>query len=597
MRLVFLLHNREELAGIPWGEIAGTFVQALYVDASMAAYCMGVSFFCFVLAGLSGKQWPLKVNRYVTLFLVAVLSLLTMAELPLYDEWGHKLTYKALWFLQQPAEVFHTASWAQLITGILFSLLLFWLGKWLLRRMVPVPEIGPRPLWISSLLFLPAGLFLLATAARGGYREIPIQVSDAYFSQHRILNDASVNSGFHLLSNVIQNLEAKKPYAFMPPDTAEAILDRLYTVPKDTTIEVLTTQTPNVVLVVLEGWAADVVETLGGYPGVAPHFSALARSGIAFDSCYASGNLSDQGIGAIFSSFPAQPRTSIITLPTRYGRLPCVNTSFKRSGYTTSFLFGGQLSYGNIRSYIYYNGFDKIVEEKDFDRTIYRGRLGVHDGELFRRQLQELDHGKQPFFAALFTLSTHGPFDFPGPQPLDWGDKEQEYINSVHYADRVIDTFMTTARRQPWFDNTLFIFISDHHHNTPRNYSYFQPEYRRIPLIFYGNVIKPEFRGYRSGRICSQLDLAATLLHQLGKGEDAAAFTWSRNLFNPYEQESAFYTFDEGFGWIRPEGRLVWHVNQNRFEFERYRDAEGKERLFTEGKAYLQRVTEEFWKE
>jgi phosphoglycerol transferase MdoB-like AlkP superfamily enzyme len=594
-RTVFLIYNHEELSGIGWPELIQTYFEAVYVDISMACYLLAIPFICFAAFGFSDKRIALIINRRVTSFLIMLVSSITLAELPIYDEWGHKLTYKALWFLKQPAEVLHTASYTQLISGSIGILVLSVVGIRLLIFMVPYPELGVKTSKTAALLFFLLTPVLLFTGLRGGYRPIPIQVSDAYFSHHNILNTASVNSTFHLLSNVLQNLEAHKPYTFMSPKKATKLLEELYEVKKDTTIQFLTTNRPNVILVVFEGWAADVVEGLGGYSGIAPHFSRLISNGISFDSCYASGNLSDQGMGAVFSAFPAQPKSSIVTQPTKYIHLPCINTSFKNAGYTSSFMFGGQLNYGNIRSYMYYNGFDRITEGKDFESSIYQGRLGVHDGDLLARQFEDLKKEKQPFFSALFTLSTHGPFDFLGNHyALKWGDKEREYINSVHYADSCLNQFMKRARAQPWYENTLFVFISDHHHNTPKGYSYFEPAYRRIPLVFFGDVIKPEFHGYKSTKICSQLDLASTLLHQLKM--DAGAFSWSRNLFNPYSKEFAFYTFDEGFGWIRPEGRLVWHVRENRYEFERYANLSQKPRLFLEGKAYLQRISEDFWR-
>ena len=592
-RIIFLVYNQEEVRHAPWSEILLTFPEAVYVDSAMACYILLIPFLLNVIYGFTGHRILLKITEGFSVFIVFLISLLTITELPLYDEWAHKFTYKALWFLQQPEEVFHTASWWQLFTTVLGTLSMTLGGRWLFRKMVPVSPDFSRNLIVAFSYFILAPV-LLFTGLRGGYAPIPIQVSDAYFSHYNILNSASVNSTFHLMSNVLQNLEAYDPYTFLKPEDAQLRIDELHAVSSDTTVQFLTNTRPNVVLVVFEGWAADVVEALGGYRGIAPHFSQLLQQGISFDSCYASGNLSDQGMGAVFSAFPAQPRSSIVTVPNKYVHLPCINTSFKKNGYATSFLFGGQLSYGNIRSYMYYNGFDRILEEKDFASSVYRGRLGVHDGDLFTRQLAELNKEKQPFFAAMFTLSTHGPYDIPVKNALHWGEKENGYINTVHYADSCLNHFMEEAKKQPWYDNTLFVFVSDHHHNTPKGYSYYSPEYRRIPLVFYGEVIKPEFRGMHSRKICSQLDLASTLLHQLQL--DAKPFVWSKNLFNPNTPEFAFYSFDEGFGWIRPEGRYVWHVNEQRFEFERFGRLSDRPRLFLEGKAYLQRVSEEFWK-
>jgi phosphoglycerol transferase MdoB-like AlkP superfamily enzyme len=395
-----------------------------------------------------------------------------------------------------------------------------------------------------------------------------------------------------LLSNVLQHLEAVKPYAFMPSEQARALTQSLYAPSPQEGSMFLTTTRPNVMLVVFEGWSADVVEGLGGMEGMAPRLSGLIREGLSFDSCYASGNLSDQGMGAVFSAYPAQPRTSIVTIPSKYPSLPALPATFRKAGYASSFVFGGQLMYGNIRSYMYHCGFDRIEEEADFPESVYRGRLGVHDGDLYRRQLQVMDALKPPFFSAVFTQSTHGPYDIPGKRQNPFEGQHADYLQSLQYADSALGAFMDAARSRPWFSNTLFVFVSDHHHDTPRGYSYHSPQYRRIPLVFYGPVLKPEFRGRQEHRICSQLDLAATLLAQCAM--DASEYQWSRNLMQPGTPESACYTFDEGVGIKVPNAQVVWWQNEQRMGFDIAARKSQRDSLLRVAKAFLQRLTEDF---
>jgi len=539
------------------------------------------------------RAWVFKFFNGLNYLFMLLLSIITISELPIYDEWTHKLTYKALWFLRLPAEVFFTASYNQLFGGLLgIALLAAWL--FFIYRKFNFQFSTQNQQLVYKLSYLLIFPLILFTGIRGGFYLIPIQVSDAYFSNNYILNDLSTNSTFHLLSNVAQNLEAAEPYKFMPPAKAKSIVTELFQTKNDSTTQVLTTSRPNIVLIVFEGWAADVVSELGGYKDVTPTFNAICKQGVSFDSCYASGNLSDQGMGAVFSAFPAQPRTSIVTQPSKYKSLPTITQHLKKAGYSSSFVFGGELNYGNIRSYMYYNGFDKITEGKDFESSIKRGRLGVPDGPALQRNLLEINQLKPPFFAAQFTQSTHGPFDFPKEQKLfTWGEKENDYINSVYYADSCLNVFLNEAKKQRWYKNTLFVFISDHSHNTPKNYGYHQVQYRRIPFVLYGDVISSQFKGKHYTQICSQLDLAATLLAQLQL--DASAFEWSKNQFNPTISHHAFFAFDEGFGYIEPTGNYVWHVQENRFEFERYYVPSQRFLLHQRGKAYLQRITEQFW--
>jgi phosphoglycerol transferase MdoB-like AlkP superfamily enzyme len=592
-RAVFLFYNFSDFSEIPANSLLKAFFEALYLDTAMACYFMALPCILLLLMQFVKRKWLFSIFNGFNYFLIAGLSIITISELPIYDEWSHKLTYKALWFLHQPSEVFFTATYNQLIGGLLAIIALFTFLFFIYRkfRFQPVSYNYSIPLKLSLFLFTPALLFI---GLRGGFYVIPIQISDAYFSNNYILNDLSTNSTFQLLSNVAQNLEAYKPYKFMPSSKAKGIVAEMFKVEKDSTTQVLTTARPNIVLIVFEGWSADVVGKLGGYKGLTPCFDRICQEGIAFDSCYASGSLSDQGMGAVFSAFPAQPRTSIVTQPSKYKRLPTITKQLKDAGYSSSFLFGGELNYGNIRSYMYYNEFDKIIEGRDFDNSVKRGRLGVHDGPAFQRNLQEISTLKPPFFAAQFTQSTHGPFDFPREQKLfTWGDKENDYINSIYYADSCLGIFMQEAKKQAWYNNTLFVFISDHSHNSPKNYGYHQMQYRRIPFVFFGDVIQSQFKGLHYKQICSQLDFASTLLSQLHL--NTSDFEWSKNQFNPHIAHNAFYAFDEGLGYIEPTGNFVWHVSQNRFEFERFYVPVNKNVLHQRGKAYLQRITEQFW--
>jgi phosphoglycerol transferase MdoB-like AlkP superfamily enzyme len=594
VRLIFLIWNREEINSAGFGELLSVFFHAIYLDTAMACYFMGIPWLLFSLAWFTEKTIFLRISRYFTFVLIVAVSILTIAELPIYDEWHTKLTFKAIWFLGNPSEVFHTATWKQLVFGTIAIVLLSWLGIFLSRKIVPTDlRISRKPLWQSIIFAILAPGFIFL-GMRGGYQQIPIQVSDAYYSKSNFLNVTCMNSTFHLFNNWIENANAGKPYNFMPDAEAKKIFAQLNETAKDTTIHILTTDRPNVVLVVLEGWSGDCVKSCGGYDSITPHLEELIKDGVFFTNCYASGSLSDQGMAAVFSAFPAQPKTSVITQPTKYVHLPCINNSFKSAGYKTSFMFGGQLSYGNIRAYMYYNGFDKIIEGKDFDASVPQCKLGVADQYLYQRQLQELSKEQQPFFASMFTLSSHSPFDIPMNEVLHWGGKEKQYINSVYYADGCIHDFIEQAKNTSWYKNTLFIFVSDHSHNSPKSWAFIQPEYRHIPMLFYGEVIKPEYRGMKYDSIASQTDLASTLLHQLNL--DATQFTYSKNLFNPYAPRYAYYAYDEGFGLVKPEGHLCWDVKDKRTEFEKINSEEDKKKITSEGQAFLQILIGEYFR-
>ena len=597
VRLVFIIWNMEDCARIPTAEILALPFQAIYVDVAISSYFMAASWFFFTLAILSEKNWILRVSHVFTGLLIVLVSVLAIAELPIYDEWGTKMNFKALSMMDTPSEVFRTATDQQLVFGAMAMAGLSLTGIWLFQKIAFKKEIQPKrkPIWmcLSFVLLVPA---LLVLGMRGGFQPIPIQISDAYYSKHHILNTASVNSVFFLLNSYIHGQKhVDKPYQFMPDEKANSVFSEIMTPEKDSTIHVFTTPKPNIVLLLLESWSADVLEVCGGYPGLTPHVDSLAKEGLLFSNFYASGLRSEQGMAAIFSAFPAQPKTSILRMPDMFQHLPCIVPVLDSAGYSTSFLFGGQLSFGNIRSYMYFNGFDRIVEGKDFDRSIPQGKLGVADEYLFERQLEDLSKESQPFFATVFNLSSHSPYDMPMEEVIHWGGKHKPYLNSIYYADRCIGHFMEQARNTDWYDNTVFIFMADHSRPTPKNWKYFQPELRKIPLIFFGEILKPEFRGKVDSLPAVQTDFAATILSQLGL--PIQSFKYSHNLFNPLENRMAFYTFDEGFGLMKPKNKqLCWHLKNNRVDFVKpENDSLLIRQNIKEGKAMLQVLMNDYF--
>jgi phosphoglycerol transferase MdoB-like AlkP superfamily enzyme len=294
---------------------------------------------------------------------------------------------------------------------------------------------------------------------------------------------------------------------------------------------------------------------------------------------------------AVLSGFPATPVISISHIPEKSQKLPSLVKILKGQGYSSSYYFGGQLIYGGIKSFVMSSGFDEVYEMSDFEDKYPRGKLGIHDEYMFSEHLAAMSGLPEPFFSMIFTVSSHSPYDFPREKLIPFADLENEYLNSVHYSDKWLGHYFEEARSLPWFRNTLFVVVSDHSHGSQKNHHVLSKEYRKIPLLLVGDVIKDEFKGMQVSRICSQIDIAATLLHQLELSPEQ--FFWSRNLFNPFTREFAFYEANEGAGWISPDGYFVYHRELESY-FRMEIATEKQDQVTTEGKAYLQTVFQQY---
>lgn len=597
LRTVFLLYNIKLIAneGIRFSEAIASYWYALPLDLATSCYLLIFPFLILAVQCIYSPDWLNRLNRIYTFLALLVFSLLATAELGIYPEWKTKMPYKALTYLLNPSEVYNSASTVTffLLTGLLFILVL--VSYRLYNKYFYKPVIHQKRKILFSLVFAVVTFPLIALGARGGWQEIPINQSQSYYSNYNILNLASVNSGFNFAISIIENYKnmEQNPYSFYPIEEARSEVAELYYQEKDTTTDFLKTKRPNIVLLILESWSADLIESIGGEPGITPEFHELEKGGILFTNLYATGPRSEQAMGSIFSGFPAHPISSVTVQPDKFSKLPTITRQLVDSGYSSSFYFGGQLRYGNIKGYILYNGFKRVVEHTDFGRDVLRGKLGVHDEFVLGRQLEDLNKEKEPFFSGLFTLSSHSPYDQPMENVFDWGGNENDYINSAFYTDRCLGNYFREAQKQAWYKNTLFIIVADHSHNSYRNWSFTTPFYHRIPLLFYGEVIKEEFRGKTMGRIANQMDLAKTLMNQLSM--DSSPFTWSRDLFNPYSPEFGYYSFEEGLGWITKNGHFVYEPRIEHYHEDIIPDSL-KEQTRKRGKAFLQVLFEDYMK-
>ncbi len=595
LRSVFLIYYRYLLVSesIPATDILLTFVNAFWLDVSTACYLLLFPLFIYSFHLFKPNSFSAKIEAVYTLLMISIYSLIAAAELGLYAEWKTKLSYKALAYLKNPDEVFNSASTSEFILLISIwmvqTLLAFYLFKKLIIRYKQIEKIRISAVILSFIIYF----FIIFTGIRGGWTAIPITTSAAYFSQHNILNMAAVNPGYNMLMSSINSGSFNNQNLFntMPVDEARQLVNSIHNVEKDTTISIFKVKKPNIVVLLLESWSADLIESLGGEAGITPNFRQLEAEGLLFTNFYTSANRSQQAMGSLFAGIPGIPITTITNHPEKYAALPSLVQDLKKVDYYTSFYFGGELIYGNILSYLMHNEFDKIVEGKDLDAIMPRGKLGVHDEYLLKHFALALNSQRQPFFSTVFTLSSHSPYDFPKSSDIQWPKLEKEFVNSAAYSDYSLGEFFKLAKLQSWYENTVFVVMADHSHNTYRNHELQSFAYHKIPLLIFGPALVDSLRGKQFDKISGNTDVTATLLAQLGLS--SKDYPWSKNLFNPYYQQFAYFELNEGFGWKRPEGEYVWNQLTNK-AFVDSLPVDSRERIIKEGKAYLQVWYSEF---
>lgn len=599
-RLIFVLVNFRAFSNLKLP--AQGMLEALPLDFSMAAWFCLLSWVLLMVGCLLPLRM-LAVQRILITGLTFLYGLIAVGEAAAYSEWKSKLNFKVMSVLMQPSEFLAIAPLSDVLLMSLLWLLPVAAATTLLYPRMVEPAFtnpwikGKRQLGQQIAAFaLTLTLFVpLAGLARGSAGSIPISMSRVYFTSHQAANDLAVNPGWNMFFQIVNfsSVFAKgNPFEFMPLGEAQQIVRRIRgsyaAADREPPQKIIDNPKPNIVLMILESWSGDMISSIQkSSEEFTPEFHELEKSGVLFTAFQANGNRSQQGITSILTGFPALGLVAAADDLGFISRLPGLGHRLTKSGYSSAFVYGGQLEYGNIKAVVSSGGFQRIHSgQSNFPDHLRRGAMGVHDGEIIDDVIAEGDRLQEPFFLTQFTLSSHSPYDFPGAEKITKTHHiEEPYSNSIRYTDEALGKFFARARTRPWFKNTLFVLVSDHGHNTWRDLPIWHPEYRRIPLLLTGPVIKKEFRGSHRSTIGSQIDIPATLLGQLDEPRDD--FEWSNDLFSKNQNRFAHYELNYGFGFITPDGAVVYDKAADKNIFATLPDNKVADAILT-GKAYTQ---------
>lgn len=557
-RLIFISFNLNAGPYCSTTELLQTFLHGLPHDLSVAAYLSVLPLLLLLLSSFL-TDWQIHFNWLkVYVWLVGVVILLiTLADAVLYEFWGQKLNAYAASFAKFPKDMVVFSSGASLL-GPLFNVgagvvfLYIMTNKWL-KPFAPAAVAAGKA--ANTLLAVIAGalLFLLI---RGGTGKSTLNQSAAFFSAKPFLNHAALNTTWNFIATVVEPLEDnnRNPYVYMKDELADSLVNPYLVNTSTHRMQLADTAMPNILIVMLEGWSSDVVALCGGTAPCTPQLNALAKDGLFMSRFYANGNRTDKGLAAILSAQPALPHSSIINRIEKFSALPALPQTFANKGYYTSFFYGGDIDFANMKAYLLNAGMQHISDVSDFALTERNAEWGVHDDKLWEHTLAALNKQPAPFFSVVLTLSSHEPFNIPAPQKFGAAAGADEYKSAVYYADSCLGIFMQAMKQMPWYKNTLVILVADHGHKYPLMRPAFDPQLYHIPMLITGGALHKAYRGQQFKRIANQTDIAATLLGELGWQH--SAFRWSRNFTDTVTPAFASYVYNDGIGWVNDSA--VW---------------------------------------
>jgi phosphoglycerol transferase MdoB-like AlkP superfamily enzyme len=344
---------------------------------------------------------------------------------------------------------------------------------------------------------------------------------------------------------------------------------------------------PNVVIIIWESFTEKALNKIIDGKPVIKYFRELTNEGIYFSNCYSTGDRTDKGISAVLSGYPALSKESIINYNEKASRLTGLGNIFFKQGYNTSFYYGGESEFMNIKGYVTAQQFQEIITKDDFDSKDMNSKWGAHDEVVMKRILNDLSRTKEPYFTTWLTLSSHEPFETPVEKIFNGNDKETKFMNSLHYTDSIVYTFINELKKMPSWQNTIVIISADHGHYLPITGKW--ADNYRIPVLWLGGALKKQ--NVIVDKTVDQLDMAGSLIQQLHLNADR--FVFSKNIFDSTSQHWAFFTYNDGIGFITDSSRLLFDNSGKKIVFEEGKTNAGQERI---AKALMQKVYSDFLK-
>ena len=305
---------------------------------------------------------------------------------------------------------------------------------------------------------------------------------------------------------------------------------------------------PNIVFIVVESLARDYTGFGNGKP-FTPFLDKIAADPqtIQFPYCFANGTKSIEMVPSIFCGMPSLMSEFYVT--SAYANNKVNNAYQLAKGYKTAFFHGSNNGTMGFQSFLkqtglqQYHGIDQYPSDlynRDFD-----GNWGIFDEpylQHFSNCLDTLNNPNIPFFASVFTLSSHHPYTIPAPYLNKLPGSPGTVQHTIAYADIALQKFLQTASTKPWFKNTVFVITGDHTSHSDKEYFYSQSGHYEVPFLIYAPGIDiKNINEKLSGReaiindatqkTLSQCDIIPTLWNLLGANNPRLGF--GRSAFDP----------------------------------------------------------------
>lgn len=557
-RLIFLIYNYPIFSNYPAGVLIATFFYGLRFDLSTVLY-LNAFFFLLHILPLPMRSHPIY-QRILSILFIAANAIGAMFELgdTAYFKFSHKrLTSDFFSVLKDFGDQLfsYIATFWYLV--IVF-LLLIWALSIVYRRFTMPVSFRKTRIGIQTLIMLPlVGLFIIG--ARGGLQYRPISPITALQYVDAPLSPLVFNTCFSIgTSYQMKGLE-EKPYF-----SDAATVEKWFSQKKCYAIDSVPMQKKNVVVIILESFSKYFVQSVS-HEKVAytPFLDSLIRTGQCYlsEDGFANARHSNEGSAAILASIPSLMVDPFMTSVYQNNTVTSFAGILKQHGYHTAYFHGANNGSMTLDLFTRSCGFDAYYGRNEYPNPDdYDGHWGIYDEKFLGFFAQKLHETPEPFATALFTLSSHFPYQMPPEYEAIFPKNKDEdpMFRMVRYTDHSLKLFFDRIKQEPWYANTLFVFTADHTFGELSSNTTFLSKFS-IPIFFFdaGDTRHKQKLTFP----VQQADIIPSIMDYLHVPDTFRCF--GNSIFNTsephfaYHHEQGFYELIEDHALLQFDGTQV----------------------------------------
>ena len=565
-RLLFLVFNINYFLSLSFKEIFyGFFIGVRYDITAIVITNTPIILLHLLPEKIFRRTFIQSTTKFIFIFINAFMFLLNAIDFGLFRFTAKRATADVFKILSFGNDFKNTAP--QMILDFWYVLLILLLLWWSLYKFYPRSQSSNHELYkkdfkslfkktVTSLSII--GLFFIGF--RGGIQFKPLSIISASKYGSGMMAPLILNTPFTFVKTFGKSV--LQPIRYMTDEEAQQTVSFIH-LPSKNEFRKL-----NVVVIILESFGKEYSGFLNNEKGYTPFLDSLMKISFYCSNAFANGKRSIEGIPAITAGIPALANEPLITSSYGVNQMTSIANSLGEQGYSTYFFHGGTngtMGFDNFAKaigYQHYFGRNEYNNDQDFD-----GTWGIYDGPFLQRVSDELNKASSPFFATIFTLSSHHPYAIPSKYNGVFPEGTLPIHRSIEYADYSLKMFFGSASKQKWFSNTLFVITADHTALSEKQFYMTRQGIYSIPLLFYSPGDK--LSGIEK-KTCQQIDILPSVLGYLKY--DKPFFAFGRNIFDNTSTDFAINYLNDSYQWIEGNHTFICDAT-NRGEYFQYRDA------------------------